>query len=217
MSRAGDVSRATAIKLFGELMAKKSVSQAPRDADGGVAAQRPAVGRKPRKKKQSATTGHLIESYSKVYAVDSDAIQRIVAAALLMRVRDLLLRELDQVLSRFGTSFARYHVLAIICREGEGIQLSEIAALAGVHPTTLTATIDRLVRDGFIERRRDPVDRRGVFAVGTRKGYEQYREARAELAAIQYGLADIDLATVKRLTGDLDKIAELIEGRMVAR
>jgi DNA-binding MarR family transcriptional regulator len=189
------------------------MAKSPRDTAGKASDRRDAATRKPRSRRQSATTGHLIESYSKVYAVDSDAIQRIVAAGLLMRVRDLLLRELDEVLSKFGTSFARYHVLAIICREGEGIQLTEIATLAGVHPTTLTATIDRLVRDGFIERRRDPVDRRGVFAVGTRKGYEQYREARAELAAIQYGLADIDLASVKRLTEDLDKIAELIERR----
>ncbi len=48
---------------------------------------------------------------------------------------------------------------------------STLAKLAGLHPATMTAVIDRLERGGWITRERDPADRRGVQlkAVTTRR------------------------------------------------
>jgi DNA-binding MarR family transcriptional regulator len=40
---------------------------------------------------------------------------------------------------------------------------SALARLAGLHPATTTGVIDRLERDGWIIRERDPADRRGVL------------------------------------------------------
>ncbi len=40
---------------------------------------------------------------------------------------------------------------------------SALARLAGLHPATMTGILDRLERDGWIERSRDPSDRRGVL------------------------------------------------------
>ena len=40
---------------------------------------------------------------------------------------------------------------------------SALARLAGLHPATMTGVIDRLERDGWIARERDPADRRGVL------------------------------------------------------
>jgi DNA-binding MarR family transcriptional regulator len=39
---------------------------------------------------------------------------------------------------------------------------SALARLSGLHPATMTGVIDRLERDGWITRDRDPDDRRGV-------------------------------------------------------
>jgi DNA-binding MarR family transcriptional regulator len=76
----------------------------------------------------------------------------------------------------------------------------------------MTATIDRLVRGGLIERRADPDDRRRILAVATREGHNLYRRAHAELAAIEYGLADVDTETVKSLLKGLDNVALVFEG-----
>jgi DNA-binding MarR family transcriptional regulator len=40
---------------------------------------------------------------------------------------------------------------------------SALAKQAGLHPATLTGIIDRLERDGWLSRERDPADRRAVL------------------------------------------------------
>lgn len=48
-----------------------------------------------------------------------------------------------------------------IGREGP-LSPTALARLTGQHPATLTGVLDRLERDGWIARERDPDDRRGV-------------------------------------------------------
>ena len=48
-------------------------------------------------------------------------------------------------------------------RTGE-LPLSIIGERLMVHPTSVTNTVDRLVAQGFVERRRNPRDGRGVLA-----------------------------------------------------
>jgi DNA-binding MarR family transcriptional regulator len=160
---------------------------------------------------RSATSARIADALGQVYDLDSAGTERLIVAGLLLRVRDLLLRELDSVLSELGTSHAKYQVLSIVCPEPDGVQLSEIAARASVHSTTMTATIDRLVRGGLIERRADPNDRRRILAVATRDGHNLYRRAHAELAAIEYGLADVDSDVIKGLLEGLDNVALAFE------
>ncbi|MFJ3778929.1 MarR family winged helix-turn-helix transcriptional regulator [Streptomyces sp. NPDC090075] len=160
---------------------------------------------------RSATSVRLADSLGQTYDLDSAGTERLLVAGLILRVRDLLLRELDGVLSELGTSHAKYQVLSIVCSEPDGVQLSEIAARASVHSTTMTATIDRLVRGGLIERRADPGDRRRILAVATREGHNLYRRAHAELAALEYGLSDVDSDTVKSLLEGLDNVALVFE------
>ena len=45
---------------------------------------------------------------------------------------------------------------------------SALARRAGLHPATLTGILDRLERGGWIERGRDPSDRRGVVVQAAR-------------------------------------------------
>src|SRR5215469_10356425 len=51
--------------------------------------------------------------------------------------------------------------LDYIGREGP-LSPTSLARLTGQHPATLTGILDRLERDGWIARERDPADRRGV-------------------------------------------------------
>jgi DNA-binding MarR family transcriptional regulator len=53
---------------------------------------------------------------------------------------------------------------------------SALARRAGLHPATLTGILDRLERGGWIERGRDPSDRRGVVVQAARgRGAEVLR------------------------------------------
>ena len=175
---------------------------------------------RPVKARQAKATSlalqHVIASASYVEAGGDLPPDVVVAAGLLLRVRELLLRELDAALSAVGTSQARHQVLTIVCHAEDGLQLGEIAARAAVHPTTMTSTVDRLERDGFIERRSDPKDRRGTLAVATRKGQDSYEQGRRALMAIDYGLADVPKATVETAIASLERLALELEQHAAA-
>ena len=57
--------------------------------------------------------------------------------------------------------------LDLISRYGP-LSPSTLARRAGLHPATMTGILDRLERDGWIDRGRDPSDRRGVVVQVTR-------------------------------------------------
>jgi DNA-binding MarR family transcriptional regulator len=57
--------------------------------------------------------------------------------------------------------------LDVITRYGP-LSPSALARHAGLHPATMTGVLDRLERGGWIERGRDPADRRGVVVQAAR-------------------------------------------------
>jgi DNA-binding MarR family transcriptional regulator len=156
---------------------------------------------------KASVSRRLGESLAKTYDLDDESTERVLAAGLLLRVRELVLREIDANLAPFGTSHARFQVLSILYTEPDGLMLKEIAARASVHPTTMTATVERLVRDGLIERRSIPGNRRTILAVCTREGRRLYRVAHARLAAIEYGLSDVEIGAIRSLISSLDAVA----------
>jgi DNA-binding MarR family transcriptional regulator len=160
---------------------------------------------------RATVTRRLAESLGELYDLDDDAADRVLAAGLLLRVRELVLRGIDSNLSQFGTSHARFQVLSILANAPDGLQLSEIAARASVHPTTMTSTVERLVRDGLIERRSPPGNRRTILAVCTRKGRKLYQQAHAQLSAIEYGLSEVEIGVIRELLRSLDAVAANFE------
>lgn len=96
---------------------------------------------------------------------------------LLLDIFDKILVTEEKALSKGNfkdLSVAEMHTL-----EGVGLYssrtMSETAATLGVTTGTLTVAVDRLVRKGYIERRRDPGDRRVVRIQLTKKGKLAYR------------------------------------------
>jgi MarR family transcriptional regulator, transcriptional regulator for hemolysin len=53
--------------------------------------------------------------------------------------------------------------------KNEGVSQARLAELAEVEPMTMVRILDRMEADGFLERRRDPVDRRARCLYLTRK------------------------------------------------
>jgi DNA-binding MarR family transcriptional regulator len=123
-----------------------------------------------------------------------------------LAIRDSL-RELNshlallnrQVGTRVALKDGDLACLDLIARHGP-ISPSALARTAGVHPATLTGVLDRLERDGWIVRERDPADRRGVVVRALPdRGAEMlrlYSGMNSALARICAGYRDEELAVV---------------------
>ncbi|MCT4592738.1 MAG: MarR family transcriptional regulator [Anaeromicrobium sp.] len=72
---------------------------------------------------------------------------------------------------KYGTTNTKFNVLVILSRgPKEGMMLSEIGEKMVVTKANMTGLIDRLEKDGLVERIRDSKDRRKIRAVLTTKG-----------------------------------------------
>ena len=80
---------------------------------------------------------------------------------LLADVSRLLRRNFEQRVQALGLTMTQWRAIAHLSRR-EGINQSVLADLLEVKPITLTRLVDRMEEAGWIERRRDPDDRRAV-------------------------------------------------------
>lgn len=85
-----------------------------------------------------------------------------------------------QVSARAGLKDVDLECLDLIGRHSP-ISPSALAKLAGLHPATLTGILDRLEKGGWVERSRDPADRRAVLL-------RSVRERNAEIFQLYAGM-----------------------------
>ena len=89
----------------------------------------------------------------------------------LVRVQQLLMERIDAVLRPLELTFARYEVLRLLSFSSAGaMPMTRLGSLLQVHPTSVTSAVDRLERQGFVERQRHDDDRRVVLAAITDAG-----------------------------------------------
>ena len=80
----------------------------------------------------------------------SDAMAAVTS---IMRAQQILLGELDAVLRPHGLTFARYEALVLLTFSRQGaLPMRVIGERLMVHPTSATNTIDRLERQGLLDR-----------------------------------------------------------------
>jgi DNA-binding MarR family transcriptional regulator len=128
-------------------------------------------------------------------------------ATSVMRAQQLLLARFDEILKPYELTFARYEALVLLhfSRSGE-LPLSVIGQRLMVHPTSVTNTVDRLVAQGFVERRPNPRDGRGVLATLTPAGRKTVKRATDDLMADGFGLAMYDDAALHAMFGQLREL-----------
>ncbi|MES2627271.1 MAG: MarR family transcriptional regulator [Pseudomonadota bacterium] len=76
--------------------------------------------------------------------------------------------EFDRRAQTVGLTRSQWFVLAFLLRE-DGVQQQRLAELMELTPITMTGLLDRLERDGWVERRQDPEDRRAKRIFMTKK------------------------------------------------
>ena len=88
-----------------------------------------------------------------------------------VRVHQLLMERIDAVLRPLDLTFARYEVLRLLSFSQAGaMPMTRLGSLLQVHPTSVTSAVDRLERQGFVERVRREGDKRVIFASITDAG-----------------------------------------------
>ena len=101
--------------------------------------------------------------------------------------------------------------LDLISRYGP-ISPSALARRAGLHPATMTGILDRLDRGGWIDRGRDPADRRGVVVRAARgRGAEVLRLYLVDsgmITALDQICAEYDDEDLELLAGFLRRTAD---------
>lgn len=154
-----------------------------------------------------------IDEAARQWGLRWDGVPQMHAVTSLMRVQQLVLARLDELLRPHGLSFARYEALVLLTFSRTGaLPLGKMGQRLQVHPTSVTSIIARLERSGLVTRRPHPQDRRAVLAEITDAGRETVEAATADLLAADFGLpglAEEDLvalstllAPVRRAAGD---------------
>ncbi len=141
----------------------------------------------------------------------TDAAAGMSAVTSIIRAQQLMLARIDAALKPFGLSFARYEMLRLLgfTREGRMPMASAIARLQ-VHPTSVTNTVDRLVRDGLIERVPHPADGRAAMLVLTASGRALVEDATDALNSEVFadpGLTEVDTVDLVRILARFRKDA----------
>jgi DNA-binding MarR family transcriptional regulator len=88
---------------------------------------------------------------------------------LLARTARSMKRVLEARLSRYNITASQYVVVAQLNDE-DGISLSQLGERLHFDNPTITGVVDRMEREGLVERRRDADDRRVINVFLTQKG-----------------------------------------------
>ena len=141
---------------------------------------------------------------------DEEALWRLFSRVLLIAPRALE----DDLIRSSRLSFAEYHVLAYLSEQPErSLRMSNLSDLNALSPSGMTRLVERLARQGLINRRRSTDDGRGQIAVLTDAGFARLREAWPDhLASVRRRVMDhvtgLDLQTLTAAFADIAETSE---------
>ncbi|MGH3322575.1 MAG: MarR family winged helix-turn-helix transcriptional regulator [Streptosporangiaceae bacterium] len=154
-----------------------------------------------------------IEEASRQWAERWEAVPQMRAVTSIMRVHQLLLGVLDDLLKPYGLTFARYEALVLLTFSRHGsLPLGKMGERLQVHPTSVTSIVQRLETGGFVVRAKHPEDGRAVLAEITPAGRAVVEAATRDLTTAEFGLDALSdaglqevfdlLLPVRRAAGD---------------
>lgn len=136
------------------------------------------------------------------------AANGMAAVTSVMRAQQLMLAQVETALRPHGLSFARFELLRLLgfTREGRMPMASAITRLQ-VHPTSVTNTVARLVRDGLLRREAHPEDGRAAFLILTDEGRKVVEQSTASLNGVFENLGS-SVSEITTLVGILARFRE---------
>lgn len=127
----------------------------------------------------------------------------------------LLHRALGEGLQKHGVTVAQWSVLVVLW-ETDGLTQKQLSQRVAVETATLSRTIDRMERDGLVERMRSETDRRQVHVNLTEYGAGLWRDlvpvAEANLERAMMGIDETEeeqlRSALKRMIVNLESTPE---------
>jgi DNA-binding MarR family transcriptional regulator len=142
-----------------------------------------------------------IDEAARQWALRWDGVPQMHAVTSLMRVQQLVLAQLDDILRPHGLTFARYEALVLLTFSRAGsLPLGKMGERLQVHPTSITSIIDRLESAGLVVRRRHPEDGRAVLAEITDAGRAVVEAATADLVEADFALGALDQEQLRQIS-----------------
>ncbi|MBA3529197.1 MAG: MarR family transcriptional regulator [Propionibacteriaceae bacterium] len=142
-----------------------------------------------------------IEQAARLWSRQWEETPRMRAVTSLMRVHQLVLTELDELLRPLGLTFARYEVLVLLSFSRRGaLPLGKIGQRLQVHATSVTPLVKRLENAGLINRIPHPEDGRAVLASITPRGRAVMEQATAAIVGARFALGSLSEEDCDRLT-----------------
>jgi DNA-binding MarR family transcriptional regulator len=142
-----------------------------------------------------------IEEAARQWSAHWGEMPRMRAVTSLMRVHQLVLTELDELLRPLGLTFARYEVLVLLSFSRRGaLPLGKIGERLQVHATSVTPLVKRLEAAELIKRTPHPEDGRAVLASITAKGRVVLERATELILQAQFALGSMSEDDCDRLT-----------------
>jgi DNA-binding MarR family transcriptional regulator len=132
------------------------------------------------------------------------AAPSMVAVTSIMRVHQILMARLNELLESFGLTFPRYEVLMLLHFSGKGsLPVGKIGERLQVHRTSITNSLDGLEKSGLVRRVPHQSDGRAVLAEITDSGREIAERATEALNAAEFGTEPLAPADLEALSATL--------------
>lgn len=149
-------------------------------------------------------------------AVNSESGDTIVRLWLLLhRVRDMLVRCEDSMLSAYGLTVEQCGLLGSVKARGGSLRPVDLAQILERSPNSVSMLVDRMVRAGLVRRTRDRKDRRVVNVSLTSKGERALEPAApAGWELIQEVLSSLSVEDRLALASMLERIKCDLQGRL---
>lgn len=129
-----------------------------------------------------------------------EAATEMVAVTSIMRVHQILIGRLNELLEPFGLTFPRYEALMLLHLSRRGsLPLGKIGERLQVHRTSVTNTIDGLEKIDLVRRVPHDSDRRAVLAEIQPKGRKVAEQATEALNTANFATDPLDGAKLEEL------------------
>jgi DNA-binding MarR family transcriptional regulator len=138
---------------------------------------------------------------------DRRAAGEMVAVTSVMRVYQILMARLNELLGSYGLTFPRYEALMLLYLSRRGsLPLGKIGERLQVHRTSVTNTIDGLEKLGLVRRVPHQTDRRAVLAEIQPEGRRVAEESTAALNEAGFAIDSLSPTKLKDLAAILKDV-----------
>src|SRR3954449_12185031 len=142
-----------------------------------------------------------------------DPVPSMSAVTSIMRVQQILLARLNDVLKPFDLTFPRYEALMLLFYSRRGaLPLGKMGDRLQVHRTSVTNIIDGLERSGYVTREPHERDRRTTLAAITPRGREVAATATPILNGLKFGTVPLEAGDLEAITGVLERLRADADG-----